>query len=1721
MWTLNDGDGDANGGLSTATVTSSVNYIVPAPSFSVSDVTAVEGTGDTTTYTFTVTMTGSADVPYTVNYATADGTALAGSDYTATSGTLTFPATSNGTSTQTVSVTVDPDAVFEADQTFFLNLSGASGGASISDSQGVGTIQNDDAAPIFSIGSASVAEGGTASFTVTRTGDTEVASTVTYSTAAGTAVSNAGGPGTPDFTAIPSTTLTFAAGTGTATQTINVATTDDAVFEPTETFSVNLTGATNATLAAGGATGTGTITDNETPPSFSITDVTVNEGNSGATAFTFTITMTGASQTASTVAFATADGTAIAGSDYVATSGTLTFPATSAGTSSQTVTVLVTGDTVFEGDQTFFLNLSAPTGGATIGDAQGIGMITNDDAAPTLTINDVTVSEAAGTATFTVTRTGASEVESTVGYATAPGTAVSTAGGPGTPDFTATGGTLTFDPSLAATATQTVTVALIDDNVYEPAEQFTVSLSGATGASIADAIGTAMIIDNDAVPTIAVSDVTIVEGDGGTTNAVFTVTLTGATALPVSVNYATANGTALVGSDYVATSGTLTFAPSASGTSTLTISVPVNGDTIFENDQQFAITLSGATGGATISDAQGIATITNDDTAPTFAISDVTVAEGGAATFTITRTGATELDSSVDFAIANGTAVSTAGGPGTPDFAATNGAVTFLASTAATATQTITVDTTDDAVFETPERFAVNLSNAVNGTIADGQGIGTITDNDAAPSFAISHVTLAEGSNGTTAFIFTVTMTGATGQPVSVDFATADGTATTASGDYVAQSGTLTFAATAAGTSTQTITVLVNGDTTFENNQEFFVNLSGATNGATISDGQGVGTITNDDAAPVISINDVTVSEAAGTATFTVTRTGASEFDSTVTFVTADGTAVSTGNEPGTPDFTAAAGAVTIAAGGATGSQTITIALNDDGVYEAAEQFAVNLTAVTNASFLDAQGIGTVINDDAAPTIGVSDVTIAEGDGGTTNAVFTVTLTGATALPISVDFATADGTALAGSDYVATSGTLTFVPTAAGTSTATVSVTINGDAVFEPDETLFLNLSGATNGATIADNQGVATIVNDDPVFSIANVSAAEGDSGSSSLTFTITADRVVTADTVVYLRFAGGSATAGTDFDATDRTVTILAGQASASFTVPLIGDFAIEGDETFTVAAFRNAARTQALAAPGGGTAGASGTILNDDVAGTFTINGASATEGNNGTRQLTYTVTRSGGGADADLSYATDASGTARPGSDFVPTAGTLQFRNGATSATFSVTVNGDVLLEGDETIGLTASSPTPGAVVVLGTRGTIINDEVSIVTLVRGQAVSTLEGDEGNRGAAFVLTRDVANGQTAVSYRIVAGTATAGSDYIALESGTAVFAPGQTSINIPFDVVGDRVSEGDETLVLQVVFVIGGSYVGGDIVATIVDDDQGVQLGTAGNDILIAATPGATLIGLTGDDTYLVHSLGDVVIEAQNGGTDIVYTDVSYNLGENSVEALSFALQRGTENLNLTGNFLSQTIVGNYGDNVLNGGSGADTLIGLFGNDTYAVADDRIIILEAEGQGFDTVSTLVSYTLGAGVSVEALVAQDRASTQGLALSGNAFDQIVVGTAGADTITGGGGTDVLLGGAGADLLVVGTNGFSGLADFQAGVDRIGLGNDFSVGTTLDDVEFATGTAATTAAQRIVYNQATGQLFYDADGSGAGVAVLFGAVVPGTTLTINDFAVVPTTAS
>ncbi|WDK49659.1 putative Ig domain-containing protein [Xanthomonas campestris pv. campestris] len=241
---------------------------------------------------------------------------------------------------------------------------------------------------------------------------------------------------------------------------------------------------------------------------------------------------------------------------------------------------------------------------------------------------------------------------------------------------------------------------------------------------------------------------------------------------------------------------------------------------------------------------------------------------------------------------------------------------------------------------------------------------------------------------------------------------------------------------------------------------------------------------------PTLSINDVSVNEGnAGTsnATFTVSLSqpagaGGASFD----IATADGSAIA-----GVDYVASSLTGQTIPAGSS--SATFTVLVNGDTLSEPNETFFVNVSNVSGAGVSDAQGQGTIVNDDALPSLSIDDVSVNEGNSGTTTATFTVTLSAASGQTVSVNYASADGTATAGSDYVARSGTLTFAP---GTTAQGVAITVNGDTALEPNETFSVGLSGASN-ASIARATGAGTILNDDVVVTVGPASLPAATAGS------------------------------------------------------------------------------------------------------------------------------------------------------------------------------------------------------------------------------------------------------------------------------------------------------------------------------------------------------------------------------------------------------------------------------------------------------------------------------------------------------------------------------------------------------------------------------------------------------------------------------------------------
>ena len=766
-------------------------------------------------------------------------------------------------------------------------------------------------------------------------------------------------------------------------------------------------------------------------------------------------------------------------------------------------------------------------------------------------------------AEFEVRLGAASEREVTVTYATSDDTAEEP------DDYGAESGTLTFG---AGDRVKTITVTTEDDELDEADEEtFKVTLSGAVNATLTGGESTlevtGTIEDNDSVPELELSDVTVTEG----TDAEFEVRLGAASGREVTVAYATSDDTAEEPDDYGAESGTLTF---GAGDRVKTITVTTEDDELDEADEEtFKVTLSGAvnatlTGGESTLEVTG--TIEDNDSVPELELSDVTVTEGTDAEFEVRLGAASGREVTVAYATSDDTAEEP------DDYGAESGTLTFGAGDRV---KTITVTTEDDELDEADEEtFKVKLSNPVNATLAtDGTlATGTITDNDDPTELSIGDATaVIEGATAS----FVVSM-GASEKQVTVSYATEDGTAEEP-GDYTSTSGTLTFVA---GATTKTITVVTANDTVDEADGETFkVKLSNPVNATLATDGTlATGTITDNDDPTELSIGDATAVIEGGSASFVVSM-AASEKQVTVSYETEDGTA----EEPG--DYTSTSGTLTFVAGATT--KMVTVVTANDTVDEAdGETFKVKLSNPVNATLATdgTLATGTITDNDVlSAEVSADWVSVDEGE----DAVFTVSVEdGTSTADVVVDYAVdATSTATADEDYTAPSPPLTIK---SGETSGKITIkTLDTDGVLDPGETLVVKLTSAstdTRTVTVDATAKVTTKIADDGTEKVSVRAVTVPDNSETtevnefedksvveegeSAMFVVALSGEVSSDVEVSYETSddtgAGAAEAGEDYTAVSATtLTFTAGDTAKTVTVATLEDQLVEADETFTV--------------------------------------------------------------------------------------------------------------------------------------------------------------------------------------------------------------------------------------------------------------------------------------------------------------------------------------------------------------------------------------------------------------------------------------------------------------------------------------------------------------------------------------------------------------------------
>jgi Ca2+-binding RTX toxin-like protein len=855
-----------------------------------------------------------------------------------------------------------------------------------------------------------------------------------------------------------------------------------------------------------------------------------------------------------------------------------------------------------------------------------------------------------------------------------------------------------------------------------------------------------------------------------------------------------------------------------------------------------------------------------------------------------------------------------------------------------------------------------------------------------------------------------------------------------------------------------------------------------------------------------ITVGDVAIDEGDGGdplyLSIPVFLTEASTSTVTVNYTTANGSALAG------QDYVAQSGILTFAAG--VTQQNILVAVIGDSVVENSETFTVTLSDPSEgASILDGSGTGTIADDDASLSIAAASADAAEGNADTTVFTFTVTRTGGTDRPATATW-TVSGEAVNGADFAGGTLPSDTVTLGIGETSKTIILHVAGDTQIEADEGFTVTLSAPGPGTSLGTASATGFIRNDDvepASLSIAATSAdkaegSAGSAGSTPFTFTVTRTGDLTGASSAEWAVSGAAVT-GIDFTGSvlpTGTVSFAAGEASKVIIIEVVGDSVVETDEAFSVTLSNPSVGTVI------GTASASGLIRNDDASLSITATSADKPEGQSGSTAFTFTVTRTG-----DLSGASSAqwgvNGPAVDGADFagsvLPT-GTVSFAAGETSKVITIEVAGDSTVEPDEAFSVTLSSPSTGT--NLGTAsatGIIRNDDNSLS--IAATSADKPEGDSGGTTFTFTVTRtgDL-SGAASVDWA-ASGAAVFDADFIPFDSlleSSALISLTASEIGAFFPQIPT-----DADAFLPAFSLFGGAMPGGTLNFAAGESSKIIHVWALGEilaerDESFVITLSNASEGVSLDTASAVGTIRD------DDGAGTIRSSVSLTL---SPEFTKLILTDAA-NIDGIGNALDNQLFGNVGNNVLDGRAGADRMAGGLGNDTYIVDDAGDVVFEAADEGTDEVQSSVSFSLANGFIDNIILA----GSDDIDATGNALDNHITGNAGNNRLYGGDGNDSFR----FDTALSPLTNVDTIIDFNVSDDTILLANAIftalTVTGTLAEAAFHIGPAAASTDHRIIYDNVSGDLFYDPNGDAAGGSILFAHLLPGLALTFQDFLVI-----
>ncbi len=1014
-----------------------------------------------------------------------------------------------------------------------------------------------------------------------------------------------------------------------------------------ETFAASgFTNPLNVTANVTGANFTASVTPVVT---LSASDPTATEGPTDAGAFT--ITRTGSTASALTVALSNSSGSASKGSDYTLSPDltndsannqyTLTIPA---GQASLMVTLTALDDTNSEGPESATLEL-LPGAGYVISGSESatITILDTDATVPQVTIQllDADASETGDPATILFARSGPTTAALTVNF-TRSGAAQNGV------DYADIGTSIVIP---AGQSSVPLVIQPINDSLIEGDEDLTITLSSSAtyvrNSAVLPVAVTATITDDD-VPTVTIVATDATASEAGLDPAVFVVTRTGDVSAPLTVNYAL-GGSAHHGVDYATLPGVLTI-PAGSNVGSITVT-PID-DSIGEPTQTIIVQIRSSIGYAVGAAGNATANLLDDDVpVVTVGVSDGNFGEpGDAGSFKFTTTGSGSGNITIHYTV-SGTATSGV------DFTALPGTLSLGKNT----TATVTVTALDDTESEDMETVTLTIDpDPAYTTFLDRTATLNLLD-DEHPLVSVTPTNDFFGEVTNNRVKYWISRQGSTVAALTVHFAMS-GTGTEGA-DYQTTGGSATIPAGVAGVLVELIII---SDTIKEGTETAIMTILPDT-----AYGLGFASATQylPDAQSPSVLAGFTAATGSGSESVGIVQIPVALNTAAATPVTME-YAINGGSALGGVDYVLDAGVLTFDPGVTTLNIPLTII--DDLFPEPNQTVAITLKNGNGVALGSKTYTFTILDNDpaAAATIGFAGAT-ASGAEAISPGQIVVSLSAAQNSAVSVDFAVTGGTAVNGTDFAITNGTLTFAP---GETAKIVPNSIVNNTVLNANRTIILTLGNAAGAALNANTTHTYTILDDDAAtLTIAASVATTNEAGGSPGQFTVTRTGSLANALTVNLTIAG-TATNGTDYATIPATLTLPAGQPSATIAVTPIDDALGEGNETVVATL---AAGSYTIGSPGTATV----TIVDDEPTVSITATDPAAAE--LGLDPGVFTITR-GGSTVADLSVNVTIAGTATSGTDFVALTNPVTIPAGSASTALTVTPIDDTIAEGNETV-----------------------------------------------------------------------------------------------------------------------------------------------------------------------------------------------------------------------------------------------------------------------------------------------------------------------------------------------------------------------------------------------------------------------------------------------------